>query len=637
MKLISRLIKKRITIIILVFIISFIALVSRLCFISFKKSDFINQKAYDQWTRQIPINSGRGKILDRNGNLIVGNKLALTVASINRQVKNKEETAEKLSSILQVSKDKILAHLNKVNSVEMIKPEGRKISPALAKEIMDLNLDGIYLASDQTRYYPYFDSLGQTLGFTNVDNDGITGIELTYNDYLKEVDGAINIYTDAKGNLMDNMVSYYEGASSGMDIYLTLDMTIVQILDSIVKNVALKYNPESIIACVSNVNTGEVLGISQYPFYEIEKYKEYDQEIYNRNFLVWKSYEPGSTFKICTYSAGLEENVFSFADSFHCSGVKSVANANIHCWKRTGHGSQTMLNVIENSCNTGFMNIGEKLGIQKLMKYIKSYGFGTKTGIDLIGETKGILFNEDNMGPVELATSSFGQGNSVTPIQLVQAMGACVNGGTLMKPFLLKYAMDQSGSIVYENNPKEIRRVISTKTSEEMRYALECVCSLGTGRNAYVNGYRIGGKTGTAQTVDENGQYSSSKYILSFLGAAPMNNPEVCVYFAIEAPKNTVQYGGVVAAPIVGEIMQQVLPYLEVKQDLENQIEKEYRYYIDERYFTVEDYIGLTKKAIPTNRYYKLLIVGEGDNVIDQIPSKGSKIKEGGTVVLYLG
>lgn len=630
-------IRRRIMIVLLLSTICFIALIVRLCYINLSLSDFINKKAYEQWSRNIPINSGRGKIYDRNGKLIVGNKQSLTLVSINRQVKDKEKTASLLASKLGCDYDKILAHLNKNVSVEIIKPEGRHIDIELASEIMKLDLEGIYLATDSVRYYPYIDSLGQTLGFTNIDNEGLTGLEYVYNDYLKENDGALKIYTDAKGNLMDNMVSYYSGATPGLDIYLTIDIEVTQILDAILKQIVLKYDPESIIAGVTNVKTGEVLAISQYPFYEIENYKNYDQEIYNRNFLVWKSFEPGSTFKICTYSAGLEENVFDFNSCISCGGSRTIASSTIHCWKRSGHGGLNMLEVIQNSCNCGFMDIGSRLGVTKLMKYVKNYGFGCKTGIDLLGESTGILFNENYMGPVELATASFGQGNSVTPIQLMMCMGACVNGGNLMQPYVLKYCADQSGSVVYESTSKVKRRVISEETSKKMRYALESVVASGTGRNAYVNGYRVGAKTGTAQTVDENGHYSSSKYILSMLGAAPMNDPEVCVYLAIEAPKNTVQYAGVVVAPIMAEICEQILPELNIKQDYENAMEKQYRYYIDEKYYTVEDYIGLYKKAIVKKYDYNYLFLGSGDKVIDQSPAKGTKIKQGGTIILYLG
>lgn len=631
------LIKKRIYIVMLISVICFLALIVRMAFITFGLSDFINQKAYEQWTRDIPVNNGRGKIYDRNGELIVGNKMALTLASINRQVSNKEDAAVKIATILDTDSEKILKHLNKKNSIEMIKPEGRKLSLAKAKAIMNLDIDGIYLATDASRYYPYSDMLGQTLGFTNIDNDGLTGLELTYNNYLQEKDGALKIFTDAKGNLMKNMVSYYNEAASGMDIHLTIDVKINQILDNIVKNAANKYEPESIIAGVMHAKTGEILGISQYPFYNIENYQAYDQEVYNRNFLSWKSFEPGSTFKIVTYSAALNEGLFQLSETFNCGGSLSIGGHNIRCWKRQGHGVQTYLEGIQNSCNIAFMRLGERLGKEKLMAYTRAFGFGSKTDIDLMGEATGILFKESTMGPTELATASFGQGNSATPIQLMQAMSSVINDGAVTKPKVLKYVSDSLDNILYENKSEVKRQVISKETSSIMRYALEMVSAKGTGRNAFRNGYLIGGKTGTSQIALPSGGYATDRYILSYLGAAPMNDPEVIVYIAIEHPKNTVQYGGVVAAPLAGDIFENILPYLKVKQNYSAEIKKEHRYYIDDNYFTVEDYIGMMKKAILPTSNYNYLYLGTGTKVISQSPSKGSLIKEGSTIILYLG
>lgn len=621
----------------LVAIICFIALFSRLTYISFGLSDFINQKAYDQWTRQIPLNSGRGLIYDRNGKLIVGNKMALTLSSINRQIKDKEDASLQIARVLGVDSSKILAHLNKKNSVEIIKPEGRKLSLEKAKELMDLKIDGLYLATDSTRYYPYTDMLGQSLGFTNIDNDGLTGLELTYNSYLKEQKGALNIYTDAKGNLMQNMVSYYDGYTSGMNLYLSIDLNINQVLDNIVKQAATRYNPNSIIASAMSVKTGEILGISQYPFYNIEDYQSYEQSIYNQNHLVWKSFEPGSTFKVVTYSAALNEGLFDVNETFHCSGSLSIGGHKIKCWKRSGHGSQTFLEGIENSCNVAFMKLGERLGKEKLMAYVDAFGFGKKTGVDLTGEAKGILFKTSQMGTTELATASFGQGNSTTPIQLMQALATILNNGIKVQPSVLKYVTDDVNNLIYENKKTTQQRVIKEEVSSIMKYALESVSALGTGRNAYRNGLRIGGKTGTSQIALPGGGYAQNEYVLSYLGAAPMNDPEVIVYIALDRPKDTVQYGGVVAAPLAGDIFDQIMPYLNKDGYYDTEIKKNYRYYIDDKYYTVLNYIGLMKEAIPSNINYRYLIIGEGKKVVAQSPSVGEVVKEGGIIIVYLG
>ena len=593
--------------------------------------------AYDQWTRDVPIEGKRGDIYDRNGKLIVGNSLSPSVAVIKRQIKDKDYVVKQLSSILDCDERLILKHIEKNVSVELIKPEGRRISKEQAEKIVNLNMDGVYVVGDTKRYYPYGDSLSHVLGFTGIDNQGICGIEYIYDDYLKGQNGNLSIYTDAKGHLMPDMVSYYNEASKGFDIYLTIDIDIQLIIENIIDEAVRQYNPEEMTILVEEPNTGEILAMASYPSFDPANWRNYPQEIYNRNLAIWKSFEPGSTFKIVTFSAGLEEGSFKLNDTFFDPGFRMVGGARIKDWKAGGHGTQTFKEVLQNSCNPGFMEIGFRLGKEKLFNYIHSYGFGEKSGIDLLGEAKGIVFKDSNIGPVELATSSFGQGNSSTPIQLTNAMSASINGGNLLTPYVLKKIVNELGDVVLENTPVVKRRVISENTSALMRHSLESVSALGTGRNAYVDGYRVGGKTGTAQKVGENGQYMQGNYILSFLGAAPMNDPKAVVYLAIDNPKNTIQYGGVVAAPMVGDIFEQILPLLNVKKDYKNQIEKELRWFIDTPYHNVPNFINLNKSKIKTSPYYKYLFIGDGNTVIDQEPAYGERIPEGGTVILYLG
>ena len=603
----------------------------------FYLSEKIAPMAYDQWTRDVPIEGKRGNIFDRNGKLIVGNSLSPSVAIIKRQIKDKEYVSKELSRILNSEEKVILNHLNKNVSVELIKPEGRRITSEQAKEIVGLNMDGVYVVGDTKRYYQYGDSLAHVLGFTGIDNQGIAGIEYIYNDYLKGANGSLNIYTDAKGHLMPDMVSYYNEASQGLDIYLTIDIEIQLIIENVIREAVKQYNPEEMTILVEEPNTGEILAMASYPSFDPANWKKYPQEIYNRNLAIWKSFEPGSTFKIVTYSAGIEEKKISLNETFYDPGFRMVGGARIKDWKAGGHGLQTFLEVLQNSCNPGFMEIGFRLGKTKLFEYIHSYGFGEKTGIDLLGEAKGIVFKESRVGPVELATSSFGQGNSATPIQLTNAMSASINGGSLLTPYVLKKIVNEVGEVMFENTPIVKRKVISSNTSAIMRHSLESVSALGTGRNAYVDGYRVGGKTGTAQKVGPNGQYMQGNYILSFLGAAPMNDPKAVVYLAIDNPKNTIQYGGVVAAPMVGDIFEQILPLLNVKKDYKNQIDKELRWFIDTPYYNVPNFININKSKIKPSPYYKYLYIGNGNTVIDQEPSYGERIPEGGTIILYLG
>lgn len=599
--------------------------------------DEIAPMAYDQWTRDIPIEGKRGNIYDRNGKLIVGNMLSPSVAIIKRQIIDTEYVATNLSNILEVDKEVIHKHLKKNVSIELIKPEGRRITTKQANQIVELNMDGVYVVGDTKRYYPYGNTLAHVLGFTGIDNQGICGIEYIYNEYLKGANGSLNIYTDAKGQLVPDMVSYYNESSQGYDIHLTIDIEIQLIVENVIKEAVKQYNPEEMMILVEEPNTGEILAMASYPSFDLVEWRNYSQEIYNRNLNIWKSFEPGSTFKIVTFSAGLEEKKIRLNDTFFDPGYRMVGGVRIKDWKSGGHGTQTFLQVLQNSCNPGFMEIGFRLGKEKLFNYIDDFGFGEKTGIDLLGEATGIVFKEENVGPVELATSSFGQGNSATPIQLTNAMSAVINGGNLMTPYVLKKVVNESNEIIFENTPKIKRRIISEDTSAKMRYSLESVSALGTGRNAYVDGYRVGGKTGTAQKVGENGQYMQGNYILSFLGAAPMNDPKAVVYLAIDNPKNTIQYGGVVAAPMVGDIFEQILPLLNVKKDYKNQIEKELRWFIDTPYYNVPNFINLNKSKIKPSPYYKYLYIGNGSTVIDQEPTSGERIPEGGTIILYLG
>ena len=629
--------KKRIAIVTVFFFVLFGCIVLRMGYITFYLSNKINPLANDLWTREIPIQSSRGLIYDRNGKVIVGNELAYTVASINKQVKDKAKTAQQLASILNCDVEKIETHLNKKNSIEIIKPEGRRITADQAKQIVQADLDGIYLTSDSKHYYPYGSTLAQVVGFCGVDMDGLSGIEYQYNDYLKSQKGSLSIYTDAKGNLMHDMTSIFTSATPGMDIYLTIDINLQLIMDSVINNAIQKYQPDQVMGLMVSAKTGEILAMTSYPYFDPAHYQDYDESIYNRNLPIFYAFELGSTFKIFTYSVALELGLFDMNDSFYCSGSTVVGDRKIRCWKAGGHGSQTFLEVIQNSCNPGFMELGRRIGVENFYDYLDLYGFSQKTGIDLQGEQKGIMMNEANCGPVELATQSFGQTSAYTPIQLVMASIAAVGGGELLKPYILKEIHTYTDEIVYQKKKEIKHRVISKQTSDYMKYALENVCALGTGRNAFIEGFRVGGKTGTAQKISSSGGYISGEYILSFLGIAPMNDPEIVCYLAIDNPKNTVQYGGTVAAPLVGQILEQSLNYLQIERDYENQIEKNLRWFLDTPTYKIENYLGKKKSEIKHTSFYNFVFYGDGDTVIYQSPDAGEKVKEGDTVLLYLG
>lgn len=629
--------RKRILTIFIIFILLFTSLVIRLGYITFISADKITKLANELWKRDIPVQSDRGIIYDRNGEVLAGNKLAYTVASINKQITDKDYTATILSNILNCDKNKILKHINKNNSIEIIKPEGRRISFDQAQRITNANLDGIYLTADSSRYYPYNETLAQVLGFCGIDMDGLSGIEYRYNDYLKSQKGALSIYTDAKGNLMHDTLSVYEKATPGLDIYLTIDINIQLILDNII-NIAIEaYNPEQVMGLVVNAKTGEVLAMTSYPYFNPNNYQDYDESIYNRNLPIFYSFELGSTFKIFTYSVALELGLVDINEFFYCKGYTTVADRRLKCWKKGGHGSQTFLEAIQNSCNPAFVELGRRIGIDNFYKYLDLFGYTSKTGIDLTGEQKGITMAKSLCGPVELATQAFGQTSAYTPIQLVMSSISAINGGNLYQPYILKEIRNYTDDVLYEKEPIIKNKTISEKTSNIMKYALECVTALGTGRNAFIEGYRVGSKTGTAQKISPSGGYLSGEYILSTLGIAPMNNPEIAVYIAIDNPKGTNNYGGTVVSPLVGQVIEQSLNYLKIPRDYDNQIEKNLRWFLDTPTYKVPNYIGKTKKEIKQNQFYKYIFYGEGNTVIYQSPNPGEKIKEGDTIMFYLG
>lgn len=628
-------IQKRLIILLSIILIYFIALFIRLGYLQIFDSGALVDKAEELWSKNLPIEGQRGIIYDRNHEVIIGNEVAPSVIVIPRQVTDVDKTSAVLAEVLDVSVEEANRHVTHRVLIERIQPEGRKLSLEQVQAIQEANLDGVYLVNDVKRSYPYGNLLAQTIGFTGIDNQGITGLEYVYNDYLMGEKGVWQYFSDAKGNSLPQFSDSYAPASRGLDIELTTDLHLQQILEREMDNAIAKYDPDQMIGIMMDPNTGEILALSSRPTYDPANYQDYDQEIYNRNLPIWSTYEPGSTFKIVTYSAALEEGVMTLEDRFFDPGYSIVDGTRIRDWKAGGHGDQSMLEVIMNSCNPGFIELGMRLGKEKLFEYIKSYGFNEKTGIDMLGESQGIIFNPDNIGNVELATSAFGQGNSVTPIQLVTAVSASVNGGNLMQPYIVKRMIHPyTNEVLYERDAEIKRRVISEETSETMRYALEMVGAQGSGKNAYIDGYRVGGKTGTAQKA-RDGAYVSGEYILSFVGIAPMDDPQVVVYIAIDNPKNTIQYGGTVAAPIARAILAEALPYMGVEKS-DEQIEKKYLW-TDTKYVTVPDFVGQERSKIDSSYLYNIEYSGEGSKVISQQPEAYTRTIEGGTIRLYLG
>lgn len=627
---------ERLKIFVIGIFIVFIVIILKVFYIQVFDYEKLSKLAFGLWSRNLPIEADRGIIYDRNGIVLADNITTTSLVLIPNQIKDKKETCEKLASILNVSFDTMKKHVYKNTSIERVHPFGRRLDYKIAEKIEKLKIDGVYLVRESKRNYPYGSMLSHTLGFVGIDNQGLSGIELQYDDYLTGSYGAIKYFSDAKGNKL-KLSGVYEAPQNGVNITLTINQKIQSSIERELDNVVSKYEPETALAIAMDPNTGEILAISSRPNFNALNYKDYSIEVLNRNLPIWATYEPGSTFKIITLASALNENLVDLdKDTFYDSGSVRVANAKIRCWKNGGHGAQTFLQVVENSCNPGFVELGNRLGKEKLFDYIYKFGFGKKTGVDLNGEAEGIIFNLNKVGPVELATTAFGQGVSVTPIQQVAAVSAAINGGILYKPYIVKSLNDpETNSVIKENTKVKVRRVISKEASNEVRRALESVVLNGSGRNAYIEGYRVGGKTGTAQKV-ENGRYLVGNYILSFIGFLPADDPKIVVYVAINNPKRVVQYGGVVSAPIAKSILLDSIDALNIKKRNTN-TEKKYNW-DDKKYYTIENVIGKTpKEAVKILSKFTVEYSGSGNKIVEQSPKAGTKLEEQGVVRVMLG
>lgn len=625
----------RIRFVFFVVIVVLIVIVVRVFYIQVISYDKLNNLAESLWSRELPITADRGEITDRNGKILATNITTTSLVVIPNQIKDSKDVAKKLSDILGSDYEDMLSHVTKKTSIERIHPEGRQLDYDTAQKIDELGLDGVYLVKESKRYYPHGNVLSHVLGYVGIDNQGLSGLELYYDDYLTGSDGAIKYFSDGKGNRLE-LSEVYEAPTSGINVKLTIDLDLQLAVERELDNVVSMYNPEHALIIAMDPNTGEILAMSSRPNFDSNNYKNYSTETINRNLPIWMTYEPGSTFKIMTVSAAVNEKVVNlFEDTFHDGGSVAVDGARIKCWKSGGHGSQTYLQVVENSCNPGFVSLGQKLGKETLMDYIDKFGFGKKTGIDLNGESSGILFDIDKMGPVETATTAFGQGISVTPIQQIRAVSAAINGGILYKPYIVSSLLEpETDNIIVKNEPTKIRQVISKESSSLVRYTLESVVANGTGKNAYIENYRVGGKTGTAQKVSE-GKYMVGNYIVSFIGFMPADDPEIVVYVAVDNPKGVTQYGGTVSAPIAKNVLKSAINILGLKPTTEG-MRREYTW-LDTKYVLLPNATGLSvDEAKKVLKGFNIEYSGTGEKVIYQSPQANYFVKEGSSVVLML-
>lgn len=628
-------IDERIKIAFLIMLLLFVFIILRVFYIQVFDYKKLNEYASDLWSRDLPIEANRGLILDRNGVVLADNLTTTSLVLIPNQIKDKEKATKSLAEILNVSYEEMKKHVYKKTSIERVHPDGRRLSYDIAEKISNLKLAGVYLVKEAKRYYPYGNLLSHSLGYVGIDNQGLSGLELQYDKYLTGKSGAIKYFSDAKGNKL-NVSDIYVEPQDGMNLYLTIDINIQKSIERELNNIVDMFSPDMALAIVMNPKTGEILGIGSRPDYDPNTYQKYSQEVLSRNLPVWSSYEPGSTFKIITMATSVEEKIIDIEnDHFYDSGSVNVDGSVLKCWKAGGHGDQTFLQVLQNSCNPGFVKLGQMLGKEKLFSYIEKFGFGNKTGVDLNGEGQGIIFPLDKVGNVELSTTAFGQGVSVTPIQQVTAVSAVVNNGYLYKPYIVKsIAEKETNTIIKETKKNLVRKVISNETSAIMRHALESVVAKGGGKAAYIEGYRIGGKTGTAQKV-QNGRYLVGNYIMSFMAVVPSNDPEAVLYLAIDNPKNTALLSSYTTTPIARRILLDIIDALDIKEQKEG-MEKDLEW-TDKIMYEVPNVVGKNvKDAKKLLSNFTVEYSGTGEKVVSQSPDANTKLEDRGTVRLLL-
>ncbi|MBM7855933.1 stage V sporulation protein D (sporulation-specific penicillin-binding protein) [Desulfohalotomaculum tongense] len=630
-------IRKRIALLFVCAIGLLFLLIVRLAYIQFVRGEELSKKAATYRMREVPVEAKRGTIYDRNMNELVISISSDSVYAIPSHIKDKEGTAQKLAEILNMDEETILQKLKRKSSFEWIK---RKIDWDTAQKIKALKLKGIGFAEESKRFYKQESLAPHVLGFTGVDNQGLIGIEKVYDDRLKGVPGKIVVEYDAAGREIPHAMHEYISPQQGNNLVLTIDQTIQYFVERELDKIVDNYNPTSAVIIVMDPKTGEVLAMGNRPTFNPNHWQDYQSFIWDRNPAIWYNYEPGSTFKIITASAALEENIVKMDDHFYCPGYIKVADRRIRCWKHGGHGSETFEEVVRNSCNPGFVEVGLNLGVEKFYKYIRAFGFGQLTNIELPGEARGIIIDEKDTTNLNIATMSIGHSIAVTPIQLVTAVSAAINGGHLMQPYIVKEIRDKDNKVIEKHKPKEIRRVISEDTSQRLRKLLEKVVMEGTGKNAYVEGYPAGGKTGTAQVVGESGGYVSGKYVASFAGFAPVDDPRIAVLIMIREPKGGVYYGGQVAAPVFAPLARDILRYMGVPE--KRNMERPQKPFEISKQITQIEVPNVVN--LPLNEAQKELRAaglafqtrGEGQMVYKQIPEAGAVVESGTTVLLDL-
>ena len=615
--------RKRLLIVFISITFLFCLLGVRLFYLQIIEYDFLSSKATNQWYRELPLTAPRGIIYDDKGEVLAGNQSVYTVYVRPNAVTEKTRVTELLSSVLGLKADTVSEKISQKRSEVTI---ARNISPETAKKIINADEKGVYCSSGYKRFYPRGNMLSKVLGFTNVDNVGQNGLEGYYDKYLSGTDGYAYTETDIAGREVNDGCTKYVPAISGCDMSLTINANIQSFAESAIVEASLEWGAKSCSAIVMDM-TGGIKAMASYPSYDLNDIPRDDIDLLNmlsKNQLITDVYEPGSTFKIFTTSAGLTHGVCSDSSRYYCSGKHVVDGQRIKCWRTIGHGSQSLAEGVKNSCNVVFMNLALSMGKKKFYDTLSAFGFGAKTGVDFFGESAGIMMKEENIKNVDLARIGFGQAVAVTPLQLINGVCSAVNGGKLYEPYFLSAVKSPEGNVIYNHEPKIKSNPITEDVSAKLRELLVGVVEEGGGSKAKVEGIKVGGKTGTAQKY-ENGSIASGKYVSSFVGFAPADNPKYAVLFIVDEPSGYTYYGSLTAAPYAGKIISRIADY----EKWERRIEQA-------EYVDMPDVTGLDMTeavALLEKLGLKVETVGWGE-VQSTTPPYGERIRIGEVILV---
>ena len=605
----------------------FFVLIGRLACLQIKEGEIYSAKAAEQWYRDLPLAAGRGIIYDRTGNTIADNMTVYTVYVRPGSVTEPERVAEVLSDELGADKAKLeeKIQLRAVSEITVRK----NVDAVTGKKLINLGLDGVYFSADYKRCYAYPEFLAQVVGFTDADNVGQNGLEGYYDKYIKGIAGSELVQSDNGGKEISTKERFYIPPVKGANVYTSLDINIQAYCEQAVYAATEEWKAKGATVAVMRANDGGIVAMAQSPSYSLDDLPRDDVEklnAYSKNKMIVDVYEPGSTFKIFTTAIAIENGVVNDNSRFFCAGHRMVDGQRIRCWRSRGHGSQNLAEGVKNSCNCVFMDLALRLGTDKLYAGLKSFGFGAKTGVDFFGESSGLMMNSKNVKSVDLARIGFGQAIAVTPVQMLVGVCEAVNGGKKVSPHFVEKIAYDDGKTIYEFFSPD-KRIIGERTSAEMRTLLENVVKEGSGKKASVTGYRIGGKTGTAQKY-ENGHIATGKYVSSFVGFAPADDPEYVILMTVDEPSSGAYYGSIVAAPYVGDIFSKIFAYEQIAPtDNAEKIE-----YIDMPELTDKSVDYALNELKKLGLYVEC--AGDGDTVISTLPLSETKVKKGDVVLI---